>query len=277
MVRSYFELLARLRRAAERRPGVLWSELGTIPGPRGPYPIVALVSQNASPRSRTVCLAAGIHGDEPAGVEAVAVLLEEDRLSRWLDRLRFLILPCINPFGYEHHTRANGKEIDLNRQFRRRDAPREVRLVRRAMGRARFDLEIELHEDVDTAGFYLYELARRPPLLGETIVRAARRFGPINLDPEIEGMPSRGGIIRVERERVARRRDRWPQAIYAFRRGTLHCLTIETPVHLKLRQRARVHIAAVETALRTLFDQQPTVRRGAGSRASSPATPPLPG
>jgi hypothetical protein len=113
----------------------------------------------------------------------------------------------------------------------------------------KFIFSMEFHEDVDTDGFYLYELKEQAPYFGETIIQTVGKFCPINLREEIEGMPSSGGIIRRSIEQALQRKNDWPQAIYQFRKGTPHTITCETPITLPLHDRARIHLIAFDTAL----------------------------
>ena len=66
----------------------------------------------------------GVHGDEPEGVR-----LAQDFLS-WLtseEALRsstlrpWILIPCINPDGFNNSQRTNGRGVDLNRNFPCRD------------------------------------------------------------------------------------------------------------------------------------------------------------
>src|SRR5262245_22323182 len=59
-----------------------------------------------------VILTAGIHGDEPAGIEAVARFLE--RPPAWASSFHFTIFPCMNPHGYNHNLRNNYGDLDIN-------------------------------------------------------------------------------------------------------------------------------------------------------------------
>ena len=61
------------------------------------YPIYQ-IRLNVNQRKRIcILVSAGIHGDEPAGVEAVLRFLEQDN-THLLQNFEFLILPCINPW-----------------------------------------------------------------------------------------------------------------------------------------------------------------------------------
>src|SRR5690606_22041501 len=61
---------------------------------------------------------AGIHGDEPAGVEALVDLLRFMEEHPFLFRAyRIHIYPLCNPTGFEDGTRESRSGKDLNREF----------------------------------------------------------------------------------------------------------------------------------------------------------------
>ena len=76
--------------------------------------------------ARPVLLGAGIHGDEPGGVETIVKFLQETRYLVYLDEWEITLLPCINPFGYEFGIRENHQGKDLNRLFKEDLPPLEV-------------------------------------------------------------------------------------------------------------------------------------------------------
>ncbi len=229
-----------------------------VPRNAGAYPVYCLElsrSPGSRARARNICLAGGIHGDEPAGVEALLTWLENpDRFESYLEDFNFTIFPCINPFGFEHDTRENELGGDLNRKFDRKRPPPEVDFVRRMTHGRSYRLSMEFHEDVDTEGFYLYEIKERRPFLGELIIEAVGKSCPINHRENIEGLPSAGGVIRPPIQRILQYRKKdWPQAIYLFRNGARHCITCETPVTPPLETRTKIHTAALDCALRALL------------------------
>jgi hypothetical protein len=66
----------------------------------------------------TVLLVGGQHGDEPAGTEALIVVMQElasGRLSPLLDRINVVVLPRANPDGANAGSRATASGIDANR------------------------------------------------------------------------------------------------------------------------------------------------------------------
>jgi predicted deacylase len=205
------------------------------------------------PGKANVMIAAGIHGDEPAGVEAALRFLETDaRDHALLSRFSFVVFPCNNPTGWERNTRENRRGIDLNRQFLARHPEPEVALIMRALEGRCFDLVFEMHEDVDSPGLYLYEIAENSDdHVGEAIVAAARASGcPINMSPVIEGLPADAGIIRRRMNLKRFRKTRLPQAIYAFRTCGGHVITLEPPASvLPMETRVQIELASLSIAL----------------------------
>lgn len=232
--------------------------LGSVGLPAAPFPLLSIRIPSADNGGvpRRVVITAGIHGDEPAGVEAVTRLIETPQ--EWSPRLApfdVTIFPCLNPTGFSCNSRTNGAGIDLNRTFDQADPPLETGLIKTrlaANGRhPAFDAAIEFHEDSDGQGFYLYELATALPHIGDDVVAAVAPL--VTIDPRslIEGLPAKGGVIRPD---PAGLRDtlpgQWPQALYSAHTGIPSCLTLETPsTLLPIDRRAEIHLVALTAAL----------------------------
>jgi len=265
-VRDYRDIVVELETLSKEIPGISLERLGTVRTGTYRYGFYRLTFGTGI---KEICLSGGIHGDEPAGVQAVMEFLRRLRTDRNpLDDFRFTLFPCNNPFGYEHNTRHNGGGLDLNRQYAKLRPPAEVRMIKHALAGKQFDLSMEFHEDVDTDGYYLYEVCEPQRLIGEEIIQRIALRWPINLRAEIEGAPSRGGIINPGvaseffRKRVSKKRQ-WPQAIWLYESGTRHCITSETPVHHPLAERVEIHLSVLQLALERL--------RGANGGSRSPA------
>ena len=263
-VRSYSPVVHRLIRLTTTLPNCRLKQIGTAVHGTQCYPLF-MVSLAVGPetngrrraggvtpqRPLRVCLAAGIHGDERGGVDAILHWLEALPTHRSrLPRAELTIFPCINPSGYVHNRRSNDDGIDLNRQYKNRRAPIEVRVVRRALAGRRFDLSVEFHEDVDSHGFYLYELTSRQRGIGRRLIKEASKTLPINHADEIEGSGAQAGIIRRNLTHIRQRTQQWPHALYLFHLGTPRCLTLETPVTVPMSRRRGVHAGLLTMALR---------------------------
>lgn len=251
--RSYEELIARVRKVAGE-PNVEMETLGRFESGGRDYSLVRLNMGSAGLGKLRVLIDAGIHGDEPAGVEAAIRFVEDDSGNEeLLSRCQFVVFPCNNPSGWEINTRENADGIDLNRSFATRNPPPEVEIITRALEGRRFDLVFEMHEDVDAAGFYLYEIVGDGGSeVGDEIVEKVRSLGfPVNHNAEIEGMAAAGGVIRARMTRF--RKTRLPQAIYAYRTCGGHVLTLEPPASvLPFEDRVAIELAGLEVALRRL-------------------------
>lgn len=64
-----------------------------------------------------ILLIARFHGDEPEGEFCLAQLTKELQKQIYQSPYNIYILPCLNPSGKKLFTRANGHEIDLNRNY----------------------------------------------------------------------------------------------------------------------------------------------------------------
>ena len=182
--------------------------------------------------------------------------LESGEWAKW--DMNWFVLPCINPYGWERNQRRNAQRLDINRQFRNVSVSPEAKLVKRLVKGRNFLFSLDLHEDVDAPGYYLYELRQGPPFVGERIVKAVRRVIPINRDKVIDGSVATGvGLIRraASLETLKRRR-RWPMAYHLFLNCTGHILGSETPVRFPLERRATAHCVALRTALHAITSKQ---------------------
>ena len=106
------------------------------------YSLVSFVLGEGN--QRKALISAGIHGDEPSGVETICALLENKRFESFSDECELTILPCINPYGYEYGTRENQDGKDLNRLFKNIDPPIEVAFAKTFLEKS-YELTIELY------------------------------------------------------------------------------------------------------------------------------------
>lgn len=194
---------------------------------------------------RRVLLSAGIHGDELAGVEALCEWLESHAYTKFLHRWDITMLPCLNPWGYEHDTRENGDGRDLNREFNSSHPPQEVRFVQSVLQEP-FDLSLELHGDEDSAGYYLYETVQPGADIGHRVIEQIHTIMPVNLDATIDGKSANGGVIARPLEPETH--SWWPMARYGFAQGIPCSLTLEAG-RSPLKMQVQAHLQAIEAAL----------------------------
>ena len=206
------------------------------------YPVHVIRLQSNASSVRSILITAGVHGDEPAGIEAVIGFLERDNTDL-LQHFRFCAIPCVNPTGYVDNSRENRLGIDINRSFEKDNIP-EVQIVKQVIRGRQFDFFVDFHEDWEAGGFYLYEGRRDGHGMGEEIIRAVKSIGPIDPDSDPDDPPISHGLYRVATA--------WGTqgfAPYILKFHAPHVLMPETPTGWAMDRRAAAHLAVLDTVL----------------------------
>ncbi len=198
--RSLRALFGPLLEQAEQCPEIIGTMAGTFSYQDIKYGIPRFVFVGPATEQPPIRLAlfAGLHGDEPAGCDALLRLLlelaETPELAKGYD---LVIYPVCNPTGYEDGTRENRGGFDLNREFWQSSLQPEVRILEQELRSHRFDGLITLHSDDTSEGIYGYAHGR---LLNEELLRPALRAGECILGcdgrKEIDGFPATESILR---------------------------------------------------------------------------------
>lgn len=211
------------------------------------HPMWGLSCANSAQDPLEVLITGGVHGDEPAGVEAVLQFLEGFGAT-YLEHCAFTVIPCVNPSGYEAGTRDNGKGQDINRAMSDDEVVESVTLRRMLQGR-HFELCFDLHEDYEATGFYMYEAQRDDRLLGAQIVATVKAdVGPTDSDENTDAgldTPISEGLFGINPKW---RHKGW--SAYGYFEAAEHGILPETPsTAWPLEQRVAAHHVALRIAL----------------------------
>lgn len=212
----------------------------------------------------TIYVAAGIHGNEPAGVECAVHLIEQltdathqNYFQLPLTEFNWLISPCDNPYGYERDTRENALRIDLNRMFGTPNRCPETAFITESLLRtpshpkAKIQLALDLHEDTDSLGFYLWERrASTCSPIGNAVVKQIENICTINREPLIENHRNENGVITLLDTVTTKG---WTRGRYLAEQIQTRCLILETPTQLDLKTRIKAHKVAIQTAIMQTF------------------------
>ncbi len=250
-----FDPVAYTREIENAAYAAAWTVRHLSPMQSGPRPWFQRVPPDGASASPRLYLSAGIHGDEISGPLA---LLEMIRQPGFFSAFDVTIFPILNPDGLARGVRTNLDGIDLNRDYRNPRSPEIKSHIETLLTLGRFDASMILHEDYEGIGAYLYELNETlDPGLGARIIAAMGLHLPIDLRPEIEEVPARGGVIsrRDLAAKLGRLEDRpeWAEAAYLTVYHTEVSYTVETPKPFPIESRVKAHIVAVETLMNALL------------------------
>ncbi|MDR1381067.1 MAG: succinylglutamate desuccinylase/aspartoacylase family protein [Tannerella sp.] len=118
MIASYSDVMSHLRRETDAHPGRARLEsLGVSPCGKD-IPVVYIGTGKDASKGK-LWLQAGLHGNEPAGTEALCLLLHyllnDHEAARLLKYLDMAIVPIANVDGYSTQSRVSSSGLDLNR------------------------------------------------------------------------------------------------------------------------------------------------------------------
>lgn len=184
---------------------------------------------------------AGIHGDEPAGVQAIGdLVLALDGLPMMARQYLIHVYPLCNPTGYEDSTRHSRAGKDLNREFWKGSTEPEVQLLETQILQQRYDGLISLHSDSDTEG--LYGFVRGATLASHLLkpaLAAAEAALPVNRAAMIDGFHAVEGIIHSAYDGILSAPPNAKPAPFE--------IILESPTHSPIQlQRAAFVLALVE-------------------------------
>lgn len=200
--------------------------------------------------NRKILLSAGIHGDEPAGVEAIVAAMESGLLKKWSDRFNFTVLPCLNPSGYDLGSRENENGVDINRTFDKNDVT-ESSAVKKFLEGKKFDLFLEFHEDWEYDGYYLYEVADSGRKVGKKIISKLEKEKFSIYNGIADGRQTKDGIVQVGNSPPPEASKVMPLYIYNQKIAP-HIITSETPSKMNIESRIRMHLIVLDVALGSL-------------------------
>lgn len=233
-------------RALQARRGWSAEELGRV----GDDAIELLQRPVARADAPRLLVAAGFHGEEPAGPWGLLQFIEAADPAL-LDSVQLALLPLVNASGFragrrfndwgENPNRGHGANADI--------APsREGRVLAthaerlRGLGR---DGVLSCHEDVKQALHgYLYSLERTPApgAFSHALREANARFFPIHPDGQVDGCTLREGIVF---NRYDGSFEAWMMEL-----GVARAACVETPGQADIGTRIAAQAAMVEAFVR---------------------------
>ena len=150
-----------------------------------------------------------------------------------------------------NNVRTNHRGRDLNRDFQN-NRIEFVREWKKVLADRHFDLALNLHEDYDAQGAYVYELAQKPPYRAEGVLDSLRPIIPPDSRSRIDTSWACNGVIRRKFTLADFDDFGLPEAIFLHFHHSGSTLTIETPSEFSLFYRILAHSTAISHCIGTV-------------------------
>lgn len=209
--------------------------------------IFRVIFNENQPDTKQVLLIGAIHGNEPAGANALLRLLED--MNNAPDRyagFTITIIPVLNPWGWVHNSRTNARGVDLNNDFGLFQAP-ETQAFAHHPARLKYDLVMDLHEAGQAAHFICcYGDKMRDACT--TFSKTFKQKGYV-LDSTYQDILSQtnAGVmsIPVWMVNLSRLSDSIALSHYFYLRDDAAVVTLESSMKFDLESRVRFHLDVI--------------------------------
>jgi hypothetical protein len=251
-VRSLAPIQDRLQAADAASPNVLLTDLGQVSTTGFEAPFWRIVYRPFQPGLKRVLVIAGVNGNGAAGVECALGLVQELAAPPGPATLYDAdILPLANPWGWVHGVSASPKGVDIEWDFANFES-HESRIIKRFLREKRYDLVIDLREDLEATGFYLWQYGLDSSAASERIVGDLRAQGyPIEADIRRLLFKPRDGIIAAPMWGLTLMGlvDQLTLSGYIRQNTSSVVYSVVTPTVLPLAERIAMQRSAVETLI----------------------------
>jgi len=199
------------------------------------YPLYRLVIHPEA--HQTVCIVAGVHGNEIAGPLSILHLIK-DHLHR-LPEYRYILYPLINPSGFDLRQRFDADGRDLNAIYsvtlKSANYHEVQEFYEDVLKFAPFEAVLTLHEDSDLEKFYMYGLGKENLDFYHALCGFAKIWIPAWTNADIYGCRSdeHGLILATARDHA------FDAKLFSQGLTRLAC-TLETPGKLNISFRVNM-------------------------------------
>jgi hypothetical protein len=251
-VRDLAPIQQQLQSADAASAHVLLSDVGRVNYPDFTAPLWYVAYRPFQPDLKKVLVLAGVHGDAPAAVDYVVDFIGLLAVAADAAGCDMDIIPVVNPWGYVHDLPLNRNGVEIDRDFAEFDS-HEARILRRFLREKRYDLVIDLREDPEADGFYLWQYGLPDEAVSSAVVSSVQAAGhPIENDSSLVMLRPRNGVVAAPMWglRFLRLFRQLTLAGYIRQRVSEVVYTVVTPSRRPLAQRVAMQQMAVEMLLK---------------------------
>jgi protein MpaA len=219
----------------------------TVISDEGGYDVFAFENQLAVPRCQAggLYVSAGVHGDECAPPWALLQWAEAE--PEILKSQPVVIFPCLNPHGFVENVRHDHTGMDLNRNFQDDKVPL-IGKWQDFLEDREFSLAVNLHEDYDALGVYLYEIVRTSSR-GDELLSACSELIPRETASTVDGSEFKNGLLSHETDDLELQRvidedleGGCPESIWLAMHHATDSFNFESPSEMALELRIAAHL-----------------------------------
>lgn len=219
-------------------------EMGPVMG----HPMPLLGRAASRPDAPNLLIAAGFHGEEPAGPWGLLRFLGSAQMRTTLELVNLAVLPLVNATGFAAGRRFNDRGENPNRGYSPGPDARALSVEGKVLKRHWAVLRrlgahgvLACHEDrsVTRSYVYTYEPGRRPGPFSRSLAHALSRYSALHPNGTLNGCPVRDGVI-------FNRHDGSFESEMA-RQGVPATACLETPGMSPLAVRIQAQAHAIET------------------------------
>lgn len=194
-----------------------------------------------------VGILSGLHGNEPAGPEAMFDFFLK-HLSTANNDVNLFLMPLLNPHGFNRFIRKDANNTDMNRQWDK-TSRKLIKNLKKLFLDQNFDLVISLHEDPNVDGFYVYGGRYIKGEKLEAIASILEKFMKPIKDGEIYGDPVFKGMVEDGNEDKPKHKK---SLEFFFDKNSVPNVTVEISAKDKIESRVKIYRTFLAKILKML-------------------------
>jgi hypothetical protein len=258
ILRNVNDLYNDIKKMVEANDFLSLENLGYVKYNETKFPINLVKYRNNTynKNQKHILIDAGIHGNEPAGVEFVKKLINDlKNKNSQFTKFDIDILPLINPWGWTHDIRYNKDKHDLNRDFLNPKS-QEAKIILNFIHKNPYDIIFDLHEDPAAEGVYIYQYANNNKNVIKGLLTEIKEIGyKLENNVYMVFLKTKNGLINVPlwSIKLVNKIDRLSFSNYCRIHNSKNVFTIETPPKLDLDKRVYIHEKSIKFLLEKLL------------------------
>jgi hypothetical protein len=244
---NIYQFEQRLVQLVESSDHLSMRTLGTVKHDTFSSPIWLVTFKGDAAKKKNVFISGGVHGNEPAGPEVVlATMMEAANEPSKYEHVNIDFVPLVNPSGWVNGTRLNAADEDINRGFYLLNSQEAIIINDYLIGRNRYKLMIDHHEDPRYPGFYMVTYGNNDLSLISGITQKVKTSGY-----PLRSFKRNEGYFNVSKKMTPKLKNKTFMS-YARSHYSKSVYQIESPTSLDMRDRTIMHTMADQELISSL-------------------------